>query len=125
LVHFNSFGIFLRSFPKNICRASANILVLVLRFPCCTLRHWTTLSFRAYFDLKCLVGASPSTVWPGVDVMITIFCDFRQFGAKKMAFFSKTNVMIKILHNLALFWVEFFGENIFKNHNIGPRLDEI
>jgi hypothetical protein len=40
---------------------------------------------------------------PGVDVMITIFCDFRQFSAKKLAFFSKTNVMIKILHNLALF----------------------
>jgi hypothetical protein len=30
----------------------------------------------------------------GVDVMITIFCDFRQFWAKKLAFFSKTNVMI-------------------------------
>jgi hypothetical protein len=61
----------------------------------------------------------------GVDVMITIFCDFWQFSAKKLAFFSKTNVMIKILHNLALFRVkhenffaEFFGENIFKNHNI-------
>jgi hypothetical protein len=39
----------------------------------------------------------------GVDVMITIFCDFRQFPVKKMAFFSKTNVMIKILHNLAVF----------------------
>jgi hypothetical protein len=38
---------------------------------------------------------------------------------QKIAFFSKTNVMIKILDNLALFWVknancfaEFFGENI-------------
>jgi hypothetical protein len=40
---------------------------------------------------------------PGVDVVITIFCDFCQFSAKKMAFFSKTNVVIKILHNLALF----------------------
>jgi hypothetical protein len=40
---------------------------------------------------------------PGVDVMITIFCDFCQFSAKKLAFFSKTDVMIKILHNLALF----------------------
>jgi hypothetical protein len=40
---------------------------------------------------------------PGVDVMITIFGDFCQFSAKKLAFFSKTNVMIKILHNLALF----------------------
>jgi hypothetical protein len=39
---------------------------------------------------------------PGIDVMITIFCDFRQFSAKKLAFFSKTNVMIKILHILAL-----------------------
>jgi hypothetical protein len=54
----------------------------------------------------------------GVDVMITIFSDFRQFSAKKLAFFSKTNVMIKILHNLALFLVknaiffaEFFGVN--------------
>jgi hypothetical protein len=48
-----------------------------------------------------------------------------------MAFFSKTNVMIKILHNLALFRVknanffaEFFGEKK-KNHNIGPRLTAI
>jgi hypothetical protein len=64
----------------------------------------------------------------GVDVIITIFCDFSKFSAKKFAFFSKTYVMIKILHNLALFWVknanffaEFFGENILKNHNIGPR----
>jgi hypothetical protein len=32
----------------------------------------------------------------GVDVMITIFCE-------KMAFFLKTNVIINILHNLALF----------------------
>jgi hypothetical protein len=57
--------------------------------------------------------------WPGVDVTIIIFCDFWQFSAKKMAFFSKNNVMIKILHNLALFWVKnanffakFFVENI-------------
>jgi hypothetical protein len=35
--------------------------------------------------------------------MIAIFCDFRQFSAKKLALFSKTNVMINILHNLALF----------------------
>jgi hypothetical protein len=43
---------------------------------------------------------------PGVNVMIAIFCDFRQFSAKKFAFFSKINVMIKILHNLALFWAK-------------------
>jgi hypothetical protein len=40
---------------------------------------------------------------PGVEVMTTLFCDFCQFSAKKLAFFLKTNVMIKILHNLALF----------------------
>jgi hypothetical protein len=28
--------------------------------------------------------------------MITIFCDFCQFWAKKIAFFSKTNVMTTI-----------------------------
>jgi hypothetical protein len=39
----------------------------------------------------------------GVDVMITIFCDFSQFSAKKLAFFLKTIVVIKTLHNLALF----------------------
>jgi hypothetical protein len=39
----------------------------------------------------------------GVDVMSTIFGDFRQFLAKKLAFFSKTDVMIKFLNNLALF----------------------
>jgi hypothetical protein len=32
--------------------------------------------------------------------MITIFCDFCQFSAKKLAFFSKTNVMIKIFQKL-------------------------
>jgi hypothetical protein len=37
-----------------------------------------------------------SWLFAGVDVMITIFCDFRQFSAKKLAFFSKTNVMVKI-----------------------------
>jgi hypothetical protein len=50
------------------------------------------------------------------------------FG-KKMAFFSKTNVMINFLHNLALFWVEsanffaeFFGENILKSITWSPWL---
>jgi hypothetical protein len=53
----------------------------------------------------------------GVDDMITIFCDFWRFSAKKMAFFSKTNVMIKILHNVSLFWAKnanFFVETILK-----------
>jgi hypothetical protein len=38
---------------------------------------------------------SKSAIVRGVYVMVTIFCDFRQFSAKKLAFFSKTNVMIK------------------------------
>jgi hypothetical protein len=50
--------------------------------------------------------------------MITIFCDFRQFSAKKIAFISKTNVVIKFLHlalsQKRLFFAEFFGENIQK-----------
>jgi hypothetical protein len=36
---------------------------------------------------------SQSVMQPGVDVMITIFDNFRP---KNLAFFSKTNVMIKI-----------------------------
>jgi hypothetical protein len=35
----------------------------------------------------------------GVDVMI---CDFCQFSAKKLPFFTKTNVMIKFLQKLAV-----------------------
>jgi hypothetical protein len=44
-----------------------------------------------------------------------------------MAFFSKTNVMIQFLHNLALFeqktpiFSTIFLAKIFFNHNIGPR----
>jgi hypothetical protein len=34
--------------------------------------------------------------------MITIFCDFGQFLAKKLAFFSLANVLIKILQKLAV-----------------------
>jgi hypothetical protein len=37
----------------------------------------------------------------GVDVMITVFCDFCQFLAKKLVFFSKANVTIKFLEKLA------------------------
>jgi hypothetical protein len=39
----------------------------------------------------------------GVDAMITIFCNVRQFSAEKLAFFTRTNVVIKFLHNLALY----------------------
>jgi hypothetical protein len=48
-------------------------------------------------------GKYYSTQKAGVDVMITVLCDFCQFSAKKLPFFSKTHVMINLLHNLALF----------------------
>jgi hypothetical protein len=66
----------------------------------------------------------------GIDVMITIFCDFCLFSEKNLAFFSKTNFMIKFLHNLALFRVknanffaDFLGENIFKIITSVPDLN--
>jgi hypothetical protein len=47
----------------------------------------------------------------------------------KMEFSSKTNVMVQnfALFSLVLsqkrpFFAKFFGKNIYKNHNIGPRL---
>jgi hypothetical protein len=58
---------------------------------------------------------------PGVDVMITIFCDFCLFLAKKIAFPSKTNVMIKFFGMIFLCFEcirQFFSpknsENILK-----------
>jgi hypothetical protein len=57
---------------------------------------------------------------PGVDVMIKFFCDFCQFSVKKLAFFSKTNVMINffsksgfVLSQKTPFFAKFLGENIF------------
>jgi hypothetical protein len=94
---------------------------------------WRKIAFQEPPWRKHELTSSPrfdnrSTIlWPGVDVMITIFCDFSLFSTKKLAFFSKTNVMIKSLHNLALFWVKtpffrwIFRRKYFKNHNIGPR----
>jgi hypothetical protein len=57
-----------------------------------------------------------------------IFANFRR---KKLAFFSKTNVMIKFFNNLALFsskmpfFHRFFGDNIFKNNNNIRRLCDL
>jgi hypothetical protein len=38
---------------------------------------------------------------PGADVILTIFGDIRQFSAKKLAFFSDTNVMITFFCKIA------------------------
>jgi hypothetical protein len=53
-----------------------------------------------------LSAVADQVTQPGVYVMITIFCCFRDIFddfRQKMAFFSKTNVMIKFLHNLHSF----------------------
>jgi hypothetical protein len=63
----------------------------------------TTIGWSHSLKLSNYSSMSEGRIHPGVDVMITIFCDFRQFSVKKMAFFSNTNVMIEILHILALF----------------------
>jgi hypothetical protein len=53
------------------------------------------------------------------------FLRFLPIFDEKMAFFSKSNVMIKNWHNIALFvvknanFVAFFWRKYFKNHNIG------
>jgi hypothetical protein len=51
-----------------------------------------------------------------------------KFSAKKLAFFLNTNVKIKLFSKFSFvlsqkrqFFAEFFVENIFKNHSIGPR----
>jgi muramoyltetrapeptide carboxypeptidase LdcA involved in peptidoglycan recycling len=60
-------------------------------------------------------------------MFITIFCDFSSFSAKKLAFFSKTNVMITIfgktsssLSKKRQFFRKNFWRKYLKNHNIGP-----
>jgi hypothetical protein len=64
---------------------------------------------------------------PGVDVMITIFCDFRQFFRKKIGVFLKNQCYDQnfayftfVLSQKRQFFAEFFGENILKSYNIGP-----
>jgi hypothetical protein len=57
-----------------------------------------------------------------VDVMITIFSDIRQFSAKNMALFLKTNVNHEFLPKLFVFLTTtpIFSRKYLKNHNIGP-----
>jgi hypothetical protein len=66
---------------------------------------------------------------PGVDVMITIFCDFRHFFGEKMAFFSKPNTQCYdqkfayfsfVLSQKRQFFRCIFRRKYLKNHNIGP-----
>jgi hypothetical protein len=54
-----------------------------------------------------------------------MFCDFRKFSAKNLAFFKETNVMIKFLQKEAVFLAKtpilaHVLAKILKNHNIDP-----
>jgi hypothetical protein len=75
-------------------------------------RPWNLSKQRYVFELWNFLG---------VNVMITIYFDFRQFSSKKFAFFLKSRCYHPILQKLALFWTKnadfstkVFGENIFK-----------
>jgi hypothetical protein len=57
---------------------------------------------------------------PGVNVMITLFCDFCQFSAKKIGVFLKNQYYDQIfaktscsLSKKRQYFRYFFGENIF------------
>jgi hypothetical protein len=72
-------------------------------------------ALRQYLDGQ----IADSSMCPGADVMITIFCDFWHLSAKKLAFFSKTNVMIKFSQKLSLvlaknanIFAKIFGKSI-------------
>jgi hypothetical protein len=118
---------------QNYCKVSENVEFIWPRrdyrcksFVVCSLYIISNIYVEKHIctQASCMFSLMLSCFYhldPGVDVMITIFCDFCQFSAKKLAFFSRTNVMIKILHNLALFWVKnanffakIFSENILK-----------
>jgi hypothetical protein len=74
--------------------------------------HFSFYSFQHGSHLLCRIGREVlpcpewQLLWTGVDVIITIFCDFSQFSAEKMAFFLNTNVMIIFFQNLDLFRVK-------------------
>jgi hypothetical protein len=51
--------------------------------------------FRTKLVFSTSLAIERGQLQPGDDVMITMFCDVFQIFAKKLAFFSKTNVMAK------------------------------
>jgi hypothetical protein len=60
--------------------------------------------YHMYSSLKHLcICSGEKYVIPRVDVMMTIFCDFPKFSAKKLAFFLKYQCYDQLFQNLALF----------------------
>jgi hypothetical protein len=52
----------------------------------------------------------------GVNVMIPIFVDVHQYSANKIGkngFFLKANAMTNFFQKLSVFFIKYFGENIF------------
>jgi hypothetical protein len=70
---------------------------------------------RAFHDVR----LERRTVRPGVDVMLTSFCDFHQFSVTKLAFYLKTNVMVHFMQNFAVFCIK---NAILKPHFLGKYL---
>jgi hypothetical protein len=64
-------------------------------------------------------------IW--VDVMITIFCDFPPFSAKKIGVFLKYQCYDQLFSKFSFvlrqkrqFFLKNFRRKYLKNHNIGP-----
>jgi hypothetical protein len=64
------------------------------------LRFSRRLGLTVSADVVARAALTPTR--PGVDVMKKNFGDFRQFSAKKLALFAKTNVVIKFLQKRAV-----------------------
>jgi hypothetical protein len=110
---------YIRRFPTKLFGLNFNCLSRVYSN---IKKHWSIFWKR-------MVSKEFSYLFlPGVDVMITIFCDFPQFSAKKLAFFQKPtlwSIFFKIwlcLESKTPIFRKIFLRKYFKNHNIGPRL---
>jgi hypothetical protein len=82
-------------FGKNIF---AYIIIINFYALLCVRQKFTTLT---HFLLNRKI--SPKTGRSGVDVIITVFCDFCQFSARNWLFFSKKQCYDPIFAELALF----------------------
>jgi hypothetical protein len=67
-----------RARATELFKSSTSNIMIVLQF-----------AVFVNFTIFKLCSITEQMLPPGVDVMITIFCDFRQFLAKKLAFFIK------------------------------------
>jgi hypothetical protein len=94
----NSFSLIVRTFPGFSARAKS------LKF------SLKTFPFSQWQSSSVFFYSNPCVNRPGTDVMITIFCDFFQFSAKKLTKISET---------------DFFHQNYlfdwFKNANLWPN----